>query len=40
MRTIGTEEEQLRLAVEVNKLLLDARRLARDEQVDDGLHTF
>ena len=37
MRTIGTEEEQLRLAVEVDKLLLDARGLARDEQVDDGL---
>ena len=37
MRTIGTEEEQLRLAVEVDQLLLDARRLARDEQVDDGL---
>ena len=37
MRTIGTEEEQLRLAVKIDKLLLDARRLARDEQVDDGL---
>ena len=37
LRTIRTEEEQLRLAVEINQLLLDARRLARDEQVDDGL---
>ena len=40
MRTIGTEEEQLRLAVEVNQLLLDARSLARDEQVDDGLRPY
>ena len=37
MRTIGPEEEQLRLAVKINQLLLDARRLARNEQVDDGL---
>lgn len=35
--TIGTEEEDLGFAIEVNQLLFDAWALARDEQVDDSL---
>ena len=36
-RTIGTEEQELGLAVEVHQLLLDARGLPRNEEVDHGL---
>lgn len=35
--TIGPEEQNLGLSVEVNKTLLDTGTLARDQQVDDTL---
>ena len=37
LRTIGTEEKKLRLPIQVNDTFLDARALARDEEIDDSL---
>ena len=40
LRTIGTEEEKLRLAIQVDQALLDSGRVSGDEEVDDGIDVF
>ena len=38
--TIGAKEQQLWLVVQINDRFFDTRGLARNQEVDDGLHQY